>query len=88
MDESELFYRTLPRYTIMMPDKDVSTVRGKKKVKDILSLVVCTIATGSHKIPCAMIAKAKKPAYIVGQSWSVPCFSQMQAWMDVETYWH
>jgi len=47
-----------------MPYEDVSTVRGKKKIKDCISLVVCADATGSHKVSCALIAKAKIPACI------------------------
>jgi len=66
MDESGLFFRTLPRYTFLMPDEDMPTVRGKKKAKDRVSLVICANATGSHNIPCALIAKAKKPAFVVG----------------------
>jgi len=41
MDETGLFYRQLPRYSILMLNEDVSMVRGTKKVKDRVSLVVC-----------------------------------------------
>ena len=45
-----------------MPFKDLSTTRGKK-AKERLSLVVCANATGTHKVPCAIIGKPKSPAY-------------------------
>ena len=70
-----------------MPHEDVSTVRGKKKIKDHVSLVVCANATGSHKISCALIGKAKSPACIKNRVWPVPYFSQNKAWMDKETCW-
>ena len=33
MDETGLFHRLLPCYTLLMPNKDVSTVRGKRNKK-------------------------------------------------------
>ena len=47
--------------------------------------MACANTTGSHKIPSAMIGKAKKPACIVGRSWPVPYYPQKKAWMDVVT---
>jgi Tc5 transposase DNA-binding domain len=58
MDETGLFYRVLPRYTLLMPNEDVQTTRGLKKTKDRCTLIVCANATGSHKIPCAFIGKS------------------------------
>ena len=49
MDEAGLFFRLLPRYTLLMPFEDLSTTRGKKKAEERLSLVVCANATGSTK---------------------------------------
>jgi len=34
MDEIGLFFRLLPRYSLLMPDEDISTTRRKKKSKD------------------------------------------------------
>lgn len=65
-----------------MPNEDVSSVRGTKKVKDRVTLVVCANATGSHKIPCTLISKSKSPACIKNRIWPVPYFSQSKAWMD------
>jgi hypothetical protein len=70
-----------------MPDEDISTIRGKKKSKDRVSLIVCANAVGTHKIPCTLIGKPKAPAYIKDRQWPVPYFSQAKAWMDVETCW-
>jgi hypothetical protein len=64
MDETGLFFHLLPRYSILMPNEDISSTRGKKKAKDHVSLIVCANAFGTHKIPCVMIGKPKEPACI------------------------
>jgi hypothetical protein len=87
MDETGLFFRLLPRYSLLMPDEDISTTRGKKKSKDRVSFIVCANAVGSHKIPCALIGKLKAPACIKDRQWHVPYFIQAKAWMDVKTCW-
>ena len=87
MDETGLFFRLLPRYTLLMPYVDVSSVRGEKKVKDRLSLVVCANCTGTHKVPCTLIGKPKSPACIKNREWPLKYISQEKAWMDVATCW-
>jgi hypothetical protein len=87
MDETGLFFRLLPKYSILMPNEDISSTRGKKKTKDRVSLIVCANASGTHKIPCVMIRKPEKPTCIKNQQWPVPYFNQAKAWMDVETCW-
>jgi len=67
MDETGLFFRLLPRYSILMPNEDILSTRRKKKVKDRVSLIVCTDASRTHKIPCEMIGKPKEPACIKGR---------------------
>ncbi len=85
MDETDLFFCLLPRYSLLMPDEDISTIRGKKKSKDRVSLIVCTNVVGTHKIPCTLISKPKTLVCIKDRQWPVPYFSQAKAWMDVET---
>jgi len=65
MDETGLFFRLLPKYSILMPNKDISSTKGKKKAKDRVSLIVCANASRTHKIPCVMIGKPKEPACII-----------------------
>ena len=76
MDETGLFHRLLPCYTLLMPNEDVSTVRGKKKSKDQVTLVVCANSNGSNKILCFIIGKSKIPACSVGKLWPIPYCSQ------------
>ena len=85
MDETGLFFRLLPRYTLLLPCEDISSTRGKKKAKERVSLVVCTNDTGTHKIPCTLIEKPKVPACIKNREWTVTYISQNKAWMDVTT---
>jgi hypothetical protein len=47
MDETGLFFRLIPRYSLLMPNEDISTTRGKKKSKDRVSLIVCANAMGT-----------------------------------------
>jgi len=87
MDKTRLFFHLLPRYSILMPNEDISSTRGKKKAKDRVYLIVCANASRTHKIPCVMIGKPKKPVCIKDRHWPVPYFNQAKAWMDVETCW-
>jgi DDE superfamily endonuclease len=82
MDKTGLFFCLLPRYTLLLPNEDVLTVRGKKKLKDQVTLVLCANADGSNKIPCMMIGTSKAPACIVGRTWCIPYHNQEKAWMD------
>jgi hypothetical protein len=47
MDETGLFFRLLPRYSLLMLDEDISTTRGKKKSKDRVSLIVRANVVGT-----------------------------------------
>lgn len=86
MDETGLFFRLVPRYTVLMPYEDINTVRGKKKAKARVTLVVCCNASGTERVPITMIGKAKEPACIAGNSWPIPYYSQKNAWIDVPTF--
>jgi len=65
MDETGLLYRILPHYTVLCPG-EVKDARGKKPAKDRVSLLVCTNASGTHKVPLLMVGRAKQPACLKG----------------------
>ena len=67
-----LFFRLAPRYTMLLPSEDPTTIRGKKNLLDRVTLVVCCNVTGSEKVPITMIGKAKEPTCIVRKSWPLP----------------
>ena len=50
MDETGIFFRMISNYTYILPNEDVKTARGRKKAKERVSLIVCSNATGSHKL--------------------------------------
>jgi len=64
MDKIGLFFSLFPKYSILMPNENISSTRGKKKAKDHVSLIICANTSGTHKIPCVMIGKPKEPACI------------------------
>lgn len=86
MDETALFYRLLPRYSVLLPDEDISSLRGKKKSKERVTLAVCSNATGSHKLPLTMLAKPKNPACLRNSQWPLVYYNQKRGWMDAKTY--
>ena len=45
MDETGLFFRVLPKYTVLLPEEDIKTARGRKNAKERVTLVACTSAT-------------------------------------------
>ncbi len=62
-DETGLYFRLIPSATYTAPNEQRRRVRGTKakKAKDRVTLITCTNATGTHKIPLAMIGKAANP---------------------------
>jgi hypothetical protein len=58
------FFDCFQRYSLLMPNEDISTTKGKKKAKDRISLIVCTNTSRMHKIPYALIRKPKELACI------------------------
>jgi DDE superfamily endonuclease len=87
MDETGLFFRNVPRYTLLLQDKEIITTKGLKMSKDRITLIVCAKATGTQKVPCTLFGKARKPACIAIRQWSSSYYLQNIAWMDVTTWW-
>lgn len=89
VDETGLLYRGLPSRSYV-PGEDRRQARGSKamKSKDRVTLSLCCNATGSHKVPIAMIGKAAQPMCFVGASnrCPLPYFSQKSAWTDATVF--
>jgi len=85
MDETGLFYRCIPNRSYVQAGQR-RQARGTKamKAKDRVTLVLACNATGSHKIPVAMIGKAKQPLCFKPPRCAcpLPYFSQQSTWMD------
>ncbi len=80
----------IPSATYTAPNEQRRRVRGTKaqKAKDRVTLITCTNATGTHKIPLAMIGKAANPRCFRSCQSPLPYNSQKNAWNDhVITKW-
>ena len=62
-DETGLYFKLLPSATYTSKSENRKNVRGTKaqKAKERVTLITCTNATGTHKIPLAMIGKPANP---------------------------
>jgi len=87
MDETGPFYRCIPNRAYVQAGQR-RQVRGTKdmKAQDRITLVLACNATGSPKIPVAMIGKAKQPKFFKPprDRCPLPYFSQPSAWMDAD----
>ena len=57
VDETGIFFRLLPKHTYLSTAENRKTARGTKamKAKDRVSAYMCTNATGTGKVPIAII---------------------------------
>jgi len=89
MDETGLQYQCLPSRTYIAAGRQ-RRVRGSKAMKatDRVTLVLACNATGSHKIPVAIIGCAAVPQCFKPPRACCPLqyFSQHPAWMDGTVY--
>ena len=76
IDETGLFYKPLPRRTHVSIWQDRKSLRGIKsvKAKERVTAFVCTNATGTHKLPMAIIGTAKQPRCFKTRAPAVPYF--------------
>jgi len=94
MDETGSLYRCLPSRSYV-PRSDRRHARGTKAMRNMerFTLVLCTNATGTHKLPVAMIGQAENPMCFRGEgnACPLPYFNQKRAWMDKhvsERWWN
>lgn len=58
-DETGLYWKMMPNRTLVKPTERQAP--GRKVLKDRVTLMVCTNASGTHKIPLLVIGKSQKP---------------------------
>jgi len=89
MDETTLLFRCLPSRSYA-PQMDRRRARGTNAMRDMdrVTLILCTNATGTHKLSVAMICEAIKPLCFLGDGneCPLPYFDQRRAWMDKIVY--
>jgi len=92
MDETGLYFRCIPsRAYVLSGSRRRAHGSTAMKEKDRVTLVLAVNATGSHKIPVAVIGRAAVPVCLKPPRapCSLPYFSQDPAWMygDVCEKW-
>lgn len=85
VDKMGLFFRCIRDGAYVVAGQR-RRARGTKamKAKDRVTLVLACNATGTHKIPVAIIGKAKRPLCfkLIRAACALPYFAQKSAWMD------
>ena len=84
-DETGLFYILLPRHTYVSIWDDRKSLRVIKSMnaKDRLTAFVCSNATGTQKLPMAIIGTTKQPRCFKTRAPTVPYFRQNNSWTDI-----
>jgi hypothetical protein len=84
-DESDLFWKMLPN-----PESDVNEVKASVRAyRERMTVMCCTNATGSHKLPLVCIGRGKKSRTFTShevKTMPVNYFSQETAWMDQDIF--
>lgn len=84
-DEADLFWKMLPN-----PESDVNEVKASVRAyRERMTVLCCTNATGTHKLPLVCIGRGKKTRTFTAQevrTMPVTYFSQETAWMDQEIF--
>lgn len=88
VDETGIYYRLLPKRTYLSTTEKRKTARGTKgmKAKDRVSAYMCTNATGTAKVPMAIIGRAKNPRCFRSSPSPLTYFPQANAWSDSATF--
>ena len=87
MDETGLMFKCLPNRSYVKKS-EVKTARGTKmmKVKDRITIYVCTNASGTDFCPLSIIGKSGKPHCFRNHSLKLTYYSQKKAWSDTATF--
>lgn len=87
-DETSLFWRYVPRKTLVTADEDAPT--GIKDAKERLTVLACANAAGTHKCKLLVIGKSAKPRAFKGiKTFPVHYKSNKRAWItqEITTDW-
>lgn len=82
-DETGLYYRVLPEKTLA--GRSEKEAPGMKNPKEDVTLIACSNATGNHKLPLMIIAKAKKTRCFKNLNMSalpVKYYAQKSVWVN------
>ena len=84
MDETGLYFRSFPTRGYILGEESCRRARGTKnlKAKNRVTILVCANATGTDKVPLAIIGKSKSPVCFrgTGNGSPLPYYSQNNSW--------
>lgn len=83
-DETALFWRMLPEKTYVSANEKCIT--GRKKAKERITVLLCSNASGSHKLKPLVVGKAKNPRAFKGRSVPVHYRNSSSAWMTLHMF--
>lgn len=91
VNETALFHKVLPRRTYLAaPDSlapnGARAFPSDMATEDRLTVVVCTNATGTSKIPLALIGASKQPKCFRIRPCPLPYLTHSNAWFERETF--
>jgi len=78
-DETGLFYRLLPSKTYV--HREERAAPGLKVSKERVTIMPCSNASGTHKLPLLLIGKSNKPRIFKIASLPLSYRNQSKAWM-------
>lgn len=85
VEKTNMFYKLFPRRTYVRPCEKENIIRCATQMgpQDRVTSFVCTNATGTLKVPMAIIGKSASPACFRKEAPPVSYFSQKNAWSDI-----
>lgn len=90
VQETTLFHKILPRrgyLTSASPSTNqMKVLPGDMAINDRLTLLVCTNATGTCKVPICLVGAEKRPKCFRLQSSPLPYLTHQNAWFDRTTF--
>lgn len=84
MCETTLFYRSVPdSAAVLCDEKEILVRNGITPIADDrVSVIMCSNASGSHKLPLALVGSEKAPECLRDRECSFPYFVHKNSWMN------
>lgn len=90
--ETTLFHKMLPRAAYLTTPEHGNAGASMRYfphdmgLKDRITLIVCANATGTMKVPLAIVGKSKQPACFRIRPSPLPYLAQPHVWFDITTF--
>lgn len=85
-DETGLFFRVLPENTYVSENE--KSAAGHKKSKERVTIMLCSNATGTHKVKPLVIGKSRNPRCFKGFRNPLDYNHSQKAWMTTHIFTH